>query len=166
MTTAGIRAALAAWALEQHSDGVREDGHTNDGEPVRRYAIHLEPPAPWCSRMVRAGLLHVGALVPGVNATATELYEMGSSRALYAWLAARGAAIVGPADVVAGDLRFLLGRGGSDPGALDGGIHHVGVVVGAGVGSVRVVDGNWSDRVSLNVERLGDPRSLWLRWPR
>jgi len=165
LTRDEMRERLAEWALKQHSDGVREDGSTNDGEPMRRYALHGEAPLSWCARMVRAGLLVVGP---------RDLYEMGSARFLYAWLLEHGAERVDAAQrqTEAGDLRFLLGRGGSDPltaSGKDGGIHHVGVGVGwigaSNDGRFRIVDGNWGDRVSLNVETVDDPRSLWLRWP-
>lgn len=161
-----MRDALADWAQRQHLDGVREDTSTNDGEPVRRYALPKEPPAPWCARMVRTGLMHIGALTTEI-ATAHDLYEMGSARFLYGWLVEHGAMKVHAAVVEPGDLRFLIGRGGSDPMSADGGIHHVGIVVGIDADEPisHVVDGNWSDRVSLNVEKDGDPRSLWLRWP-
>ncbi len=169
MTRDDVRADLARWADRQHSDGVREDGSTNDGEPMRRYALPKETPAPWCARMVRAGLIEVGALRVGDdgNVRPHDLYEMGSARLMYAWLLNHGAMKVTADDVTPGDLRFLLGRGGSDPLADGTGIHHVGVVVEHRevAGPIEIVDGNWADRVSLNVERAEDPRSLILRWP-
>lgn len=165
------RTDLAAWARAELAAGVAEvPKGSNDGPPMERYALAGEQPLSWCARFARTGLLasdlirRPGASGHGVVLSLHDLYAMAAAATMYKLLVELGALRVVGGDAQPGDLRFLLGRGGSDPltaSESDGGIHHVGVYVGDG----KCVDGNWADAVCLNTQVLTDPIALFLRFP-
>jgi hypothetical protein len=161
---------IVEWAASQV--GVREDPpRSNDGEPMRRYALPGERPAAWCARFVRAGFSAIGHPLPGNQWLIPSVVELqralGDLGAFIPIEAARAFIADGVGAPAArprpGDLVFLGPDGLSDIGRRG---HHVGVVERFEDGVICSIDGNWSDAVTRVKRPLSAPE-LWglARWP-
>lgn len=163
---------VVRWAITQL--GVAEDPpHSNDGEPMRRYAMHPEDPAPWCARFVRAAHIACGHPLPGSK------WQIGSVATLQealhiatAWIPieqTRRFCVDGVGGFLSlprpGDLILLNEHGTRDTGSVG---HHVGIVERFDPQALVIhsIDGNWGDRVQ-RVERRLMQSDLWGlgRWP-
>ena len=164
------RLALSSWAKSEAVKGISEvPMGSNDGPPFELYSMPGEQPLSWCARFVRTGLLLFDALA---KASLGMRYDMASASMMYKHLLVLGASPVDASDVHEGDLRFLVGRGGSDPLASEeaGGIHHVGIVVDDptvrnGERVCGFVDGNWGDMLSMHTDKFDQLEALYLRFP-
>lgn len=152
---------LVEWAISQLGV-VESPPHSNNGEPMKRYALSGEQPLAWCARFVRTGMKLAGNPLPGnqwsiasVANLKKELEKVG------AWH---------PVDEIGfepapGDLVLLGSQASSDVG-VEG--HHVGIVEKFESGIVHSIDGNWSDKVARVQRNPKNPKDhIWGygRWP-
>ena len=141
-------------ALTQLS--VKEATGKNDGEPLERYGLKGEDPAPWCARFVRWCFLAAGEPLPGNK------WKLGSVTEMEDALKHAGAWFDKSVTPARGDIVFFDTRGQSDAGPG----RHVGLVENAYGGKITTIEGNLSNRVARVTHSLADGRiSGFARWP-